>query len=93
MSRLIRGLVVIGIAIVIIALLCRSHRSTQHYDSDVCAGHCFRDGSGKIMDDYDCCECKATVTNKFEPNFHKCMCNAGYADYCYIPVTNLLLSQ
>jgi hypothetical protein len=60
---------------------------------DRCKSHCFENNSGEIMDDYDCCECMATVTGSFEPNFHSCMCSVGQNDYCYKPVTNFLLSQ
>jgi len=94
MSALGRLLVVVAVLIVIWLICRKAQRSNFNFgDDSVCDGHCFRDGNGHIMDVYDCCECKATVTNQFEPNFHKCMCEAGYKDYCYIPVTNLLLSQ
>jgi hypothetical protein len=64
-------------------------------DSGVCSSHCTsgKDSNGGPMDVYDCCECMATVTNHYEPNFHKCMCSYGYGDYCFLPVTNMLLSQ
>jgi len=92
MSRVVKGLIVIALIIAVAIIFCGS-KQKSNFDSDVCAGHCFRDGNGKIMDIYDCCECRATVTNQFEPNFHECMCSEGYKDYCYRPVTNLLLSQ
>jgi hypothetical protein len=58
-----------------------------------CDMHCVVDKGGEVMDVYDCCECSATVSGSYEPTFHKCMCDAGYGDFCYIPVTNFLLSQ
>lgn len=89
---MIRVLLVIGV-VVLIVILCRKPSQKSNFSPHVCDGHCFRNGKGEIMDIYDCCECRATVTNQFEPNFHMCMCGEGYNDYCYRPVTNLLLSQ
>lgn len=63
------------------------------YAADVCSSHCFSSADGKVMDQYDCCRCMAIVSGRYEPNFHRCMCHNGYSDYCYRPVTNLLLSQ
>ena len=88
----------IGIIVIVAVIFCgkvnRSNFGGVSPDpDDVCSGHCFKNSQGQIMDVYDCCECKATVSGSYEPNFHKCMCEAGYGDYCYLPVTNLLLSQ
>ena len=104
MTPLIIGLLFV---IVIVIVVCRNTH-LSHFEpggdeslkwlastprGDVCSGHCFRNGRGEIMDVWDCCQCKATVTNQYQPNFSKCMCAHGYKDFCYIPVTNLLLSQ
>jgi len=67
---------------------------TNHGDlGTVCGSHCFLNQNNEISDIYDCCTCQATTSGKFEPNFHQCMCSAGYGDYCFKPVTNMLLSQ
>jgi hypothetical protein len=69
-----------------------------------CATRCVRNGEGEVMDHYDCCECKAIISksvkardslpyDSIEPNLRLCMCEEGYGDYCYLPVTNFLLSQ
>ena len=63
------------------------------YAGDVCSSHCFSDSHGEVMDQYDCCNCMATIAGNYEPDFYRCMCHNGYEDYCYRPVTNLLLSQ
>ncbi len=47
---------------------------------------------------FDCCECLASgkyITNNagFNTRKRECLCKAGYQNYCYTPVTNLLLSQ
>jgi len=80
----------------LIYLIIRSRRHERYSlsgsDSSKCGSHCFEIGN-EISDKYDCCECRAIVSGNFEPNFHGCMCDSGYSDYCYRPVTNLLLSQ
>jgi hypothetical protein len=60
---------------------------------DICKGHCLRNSSGQVEDAWDCCQCMATVYAKYNKGFRKCMCNLGYGDFCFKPVTNLLLSQ
>lgn len=90
MKGLLLAILIISVCVLLYSL--QYSRSNFEPVSE-CSGHCFTNGKGQIMDDYDCCECKATITNQFEPNFHQCMCEAGYNDYCYLPVTNLLFSQ
>lgn len=60
---------------------------------DVCHGHCLKNSSGLVEDAWDCCECNATVHATYNKGFRVCMCNLGYQDFCFRPVTNFLLSQ
>lgn len=69
-------------------------------NDDTCAAHCVTGSDGRVMDDYDCCQCRATGSAGFgeDPGYDKrfriCMCQqAGRRDFCYRPVTNLILSQ
>lgn len=98
--RNITSLFVVGITIGIgIGLLMYYGRpkklsfSLSDHDSSPCSSHCFKNNNDEISNVWDCCDCKATVTGHYEPNFHQCMCSVGMADYCFKPVTNFLLSQ
>lgn len=69
-------------------------------NDDKCASHCVTDSDGRVMNDYDCCQCRATGSSGFgeDPGYDKrfriCMCQqAGRRDFCYRPVTNFILSQ
>lgn len=92
--RILKILLILFVVLAI-AYIAKTCSAAENYVTwlGVCQGHCFKNSNGEISNVYDCCECKATITNEFEPNFHMCMCDAGYNDYCYRPVTNFLLSQ
>lgn len=87
--------IVIGILIVILAFFLFDgiliHR--ENMSSLQCEGHCFDPN-----DVQSCCECLATGntfsdSSGYQKRFRKCMCKKGYQNYCFIPVTNFLLSQ
>jgi hypothetical protein len=87
-------------AALIICFICKKsieHLSLYQIGStdSTCASHCVKGSNGKVMEVYDCCDCKATTNGvaPYEPSFYMCMCEAGYGDYCYKPWNNLLLSQ
>lgn len=68
-------------------------RKRENLSWDDCSTHCNKYGSI-----FDCCDCLASgeyITNNggFNIRKRKCLCEAGYDNYCYRPVTNLLLSQ
>jgi hypothetical protein len=94
-KRILIFLIVVVIGVIGVMLVIKTRSGFLGFNDSVCGTHCVRNKHGKIMDVYDCCECKATVSNKapFEPQFYLCMCNAGYNNYCYKPVANTLLSQ
>jgi len=64
-----------------------------------CASQCVTGGDGRVMDDYGCCQCRATGAtfgedDGYDKRFRICMClGAGRGDFCFKPVTNLILSQ
>lgn len=66
---------------------------TRREGYDVCHGHCLKNSSDQVEDAWDCCECNATVHATYNKGFRACMCNLGYGDFCFRPVTNFLLSQ
>lgn len=96
-----KKLVIVAAVIGCVLIVYFTFKSTRSYFSlsdhgdlgTVCGSHCFLNQNNEISDIYDCCTCHATISGSFEPNFHQCMCSAGYGDYCFKPVTNMLLSQ
>lgn len=108
-------LIVLILVVVAIFCLTRSQISrftdtfvtnSAYSDTDVnvantsrCASHCVTGSDGRVMDDYDCCQCRATGDtigddSGYDKRFRMCMClGAGRGDFCYTPVTNLILSQ
>lgn len=101
MTPLVKKLLILAAVtggIMIVYCMLKSARSNfsllNHEGGEtVCASHCFTNQNGEISDIYDCCTCHATISGRYEPNFHQCMCSSGYGDYCFKPVTNMLLSQ
>lgn len=91
------GVAILAAGVYIIKLFIKKRQGFSLEDHEnmnsVCSSHCFSNSDGEISDVYDCCNCMAIISGHFEPSFHQCMCNSGYNDYCYKPVTNLLLSQ
>ena len=113
MKLLILGLLVVALIFVCLTSSQIFEKFTDNFvthnaysDTDVnvsntsrCASHCVTGSDGRVMDDYDCCQCRATGAtfgedDGYDKRFRMCMClGAGRGDFCYTPVTNLILSQ
>jgi hypothetical protein len=91
---LILGLIIFLLLALEISKICQVFpRKKENLSWDDCSTHCNKYGSI-----FDCCDCLASgeyITNNrgFNERKRKCLCEAGYNNYCYTPVTNLLLSQ
>ena len=95
-NKLYFAIAVIAMISIIAAIYIMAYRKNkQHFQEDKCTVRCI--GSDKnIMNQWDCCECKS-IEDGFQEDsrerFRKCMCKAGYGDFCFKEFTNFLLSQ
>lgn len=93
MKVLVRMILIVICLLAVAILACYlSKRNIEGLSIGECAVQC---SGGDV---FGCCQCQSsglTITNtdNYNSRYRKCLCDSGYHDYCYKPVTNFLLSQ